>query len=411
VNKNNSRWLEPLLAKALSVFPVVVVAGARQVGKTTLVRNLCPGPKRRYFTLDSLDVLSQAKESPDSLLEDLPVTLDEVQRAPELLLAVKRAVDRGRVAGGILLTGSANFSLLRSVADSLAGRAVYLELSPFCKEEWEGSRKSLDLIDGLFREKLDIDAWEGPRVDWRQMLCRGGFPPALEIEDDAARGMWFGGYVQTYLERDLRQLSNVGNLGDFQMLMRLAAGRTARLLNESDLARDAGISQPTCHRHMQWLEVGCLISRLEAFHANASSGMRKAKKLMWQDSGLAAWLAGICCADDVSKRPDEGFWLEQAVFQTLQAWRAMDSASRRITHWRDGGKRDVDFILETPEGIVGLEIKASQNVTPSDGIGLRALCAAMPKGRPFLRGIVLYGGTEPRSLGGQISALPWSYLM
>jgi hypothetical protein len=411
VNKNNSRWLEPLLAKALSVFPVVVVAGARQVGKTTLVRNLCPGPKRRYFTLDSLDVLSQAKESPDSLLEDLPVTLDEVQRAPELLLAVKRAVDRGRVKGGILLTGSANFSLLRSVADSLAGRAVYLELSPFCKEEWEGSRKSLDLIDGLFREKLDIDAWEGPRVDWRQMLCRGGFPSALEIEDDAARGMWFGGYVQTYLERDLRQLSNVGNLGDFQMLMRLAAGRTARLLNESDLARDAGISQPTCHRHMQWLEVGCLISRLEAFHANASSGMRKAKKLMWQDSGLAAWLAGICCADDVSKRPDEGFWLEQAVFQTLQAWRAMDSASRRITHWRDGGKRDVDFILETPEGIVGLEIKASQNVTPSDGIGLRALCAAMPKGRPFLRGIVLYGGTEPRSLGGQISALPWSYLM
>lgn len=411
MNKKYSRWLEPLLAKALSVFPVVVVAGARQVGKTTLVRDLCPGPKRRYFTLDSLDVLSQAKESPDSLLEDLPVTLDEVQRAPELLLAVKRAVDRGRVAGGILLTGSANFSLLRSVADSLAGRAVYLELSPFCKGEWEGSRKSLHLIDGLFREKLDIDAWEGPRVDWRQMLCQGGFPPALEIEDDAARGMWFGGYVQTYLERDLRQLSNVGNLGDFQTLMRLAAGRTARLLNESDLARDAGISQPTCHRHMQWLEVGCLISRLEAFHANASSGLRKAKKLMWQDSGLAAWLAGICCADDVSKRPDEGFWLEQAVFQTLQAWRAMDSASRRITHWRDGGKRDVDFILETPEGIVGLEIKTSQTVTALDCTGLRALSEAVPQGRPFLRGVVLYGGTDLRTLSRGIYALPWSHLV
>jgi hypothetical protein len=243
------------------------------------------------------------------------------------------------------------------------------------------------------------------------MLCRGGFAPALEIEDDGARGMWFGGYVQTYLERDLRQLSNVGNLGDFQTLMRLAAGRTARLLNESDLARDAGISQPTCHRHMQWLEVGCLISRLEAFHVNASSGLRKAKKLMWQDSGLAAWLAGIRSPGDVANRPDEGFWLEQAVFQTLQVWRGMDSASRKIFHWRDGGKRDVDFILETPQGIVGVEIKASQNVTPSDGIGLRALCAAMPKGRPFLRGIVLYGGTEPRSLGGQISALPWSCLM
>ena len=411
VNKSHSRWIEPLLSQALSVFPVVVMAGARQVGKTTLVRDLCPGPKRRYHTLDSLDILAQAQENPDSLLEDLPVTLDEVQRAPELLLAVKRAVDRGRVAGGILLTGSANFSLLRSVADSLAGRAVYLELSPFCASEWSGNKKSLDLIEGLFSDKLDIDAWNGPRADWRKMLCGGGFPPALEIEDDCARGMWFGGYVQTYLERDLRQLSNVGNLGDFQTLMRLAAGRTARLLNESDLARDAGISQPTCHRHMQWLEVGCLISRLEAFHVNASSGLRKAKKLMWQDSGLAAWLAGIRSPGDVANRPDEGFWLEQAVFQTLQVWRGMDSTSRKIFHWRDGGKRDVDFILETPQGIVGLEIKASQTVTPSDGIGLRALCAAMPKGRPFLRGIVLYGGTEPRSLGGQISALPWNNLL
>ena len=243
------------------------------------------------------------------------------------------------------------------------------------------------------------------------MLCRGGFPPALEIEDDAARGMWFGGYVQTYLERDLRQLSNVGNLGDFQTLMRLAAGRTARLLNESDLARDAGISQPTCHRHMQWLEVGCLITRLEAFHANASSGMRKAKKLMWQDSGLAAWLAGIRCADDISKRPDEGFWLEQAVFQTLQVWRGMDSTSRRITHWRDGGKRDVDFVLETPQGVVGMEVKTSQTVTPSDCTGLRALSEAVPHGRPFLCGIVLHGGTESRSMGEGIYALPWSHLV
>ncbi len=161
MNKNNSRWLEPLLANALSVFPVVVVAGARQVGKTTLVRDLCPGPRRRYFTLDSLDVLSQAKKNPDSLIEELPVTLDEMQRAPELLLAVKRAVDRGRVAGGILLTGLANFSLLRSVADSLAGRAVYLELSPFCTGEWRGNRKSLDLIDGLFFRKTRLRRMAG----------------------------------------------------------------------------------------------------------------------------------------------------------------------------------------------------------------------------------------------------------
>jgi predicted AAA+ superfamily ATPase len=122
-------------------------------------------------------------------------------------------------------------------------------------------------------------------------------------------------------------------------------------------------------------------------------------------------LAGIRSPSNLANRPDEGFWLEQAVFQTLQVWRGMDSTSRKIFHWRDGGKRDVDFILEAPQGIVGLEIKASQSVTPSDFIGLRALSSAMPTGRRFLRGVVLYGGTEPRSLGGEIYALPWSHLV
>jgi predicted AAA+ superfamily ATPase len=408
MNKNHSRWMEPLLTRALGAFPVVVVAGARQVGKTTLVRELCPGPERRYHTLDSLDVLLQARENPDSLLEELPVTLDEVQRAPELLLAVKRVVDRKRVAGGILLTGSANFSLMREVADSLAGRAVYLELSPFCPSEWDGNRRGLELIEGLFSAKPDFEGWRGGDRDWRRALCRGGFPSAMGMEDEVARGMWFGGYVQTYLERDWRQLSNVGSLGDFQTLMRLAAGRTGRLLNESDLARDAGISQPTCHRHMQWLEVGCLISRLEAFHANAASGMRKARKLMWQDGGLAAWLAGIRSAEDVANRADVGFWLEQAVFQTLQVWRGMDSVLRRISHWREGGKRDVDFVLESPEGLVALEVKNSKSVTPSDCVGLRAFRDAVPRGRGRVRGVVLYGGEEPRAMGEEIHALPWS---
>lgn len=390
---------------------MVVVAGARQTGKTTLVRDLCPGPRRRYYSLDSLDVLVQAQQDPDSLLSELPVTLDEVQRAPELLLAVKRAVDRRRMAGGILLTGSANFSLMRTVADSLAGRAIYLELSPFCPSEWAGNRSGLELIEGLFGEKFEMDAWVGEEGRWRRTLCRGGFPPAMLMEDDAARAMWFGGYVQTYLERDLRQLSRVGSLGDFQTLMRLAAGRTARLLNESDLARDAGISQPTCHRHLQWLEVGCLITRLEAFHANAASGMRKGKKLMWQDAGLAAWLAGIRCEEDVASRADEGFWLEQAVYQTLQAWRGMDPVSRRITHWRNGGKRDVDFVLESPEGIVALEVKGSKGVTSSDAAGVRAFRDAVPRGRKFRRTAVLHGGREPRALGDAVYALPWSRLV
>ena len=200
-----NRWMTRQLQAALKALPVVVLTGARQTGKTTLAQAL--PQKRSFVSLDDLGVLGQAQTDPDSLLAFRPVTVDEVQRAPELLLPIKRQVDRQRKAGDFLLTGSANLLLMGKVAESLAGRAVYLELPPFCPAEWRERPGGLAPLDRLFETDFALDEWPQEEGDWPGWLLRGGFPPALAAPTDEARKLWFAGYVQTYLERDLRQLS------------------------------------------------------------------------------------------------------------------------------------------------------------------------------------------------------------
>ena len=285
------RWFQRNLQAALRVLPVSVLTGARQTGKTTLTQII--EPARPYLTLDDVGVLDQAERNPDALLSTRPVILDEVQRAPQLLLAVKRAVDARRHAGDFILTGSANLLLMKHVADTLAGRAIYLELPPFCPTEWQGRKDALAPLDRLFAADFDWRDWPDETGDWPTWLLRGGFPPALQIDSEPDRGLWFAAYIQTYLERDLRQLSAVSSLPDFQRIMALAAQRTGKLLNQADLARDAALSHPTAHRYLNLLETGCLITRVRPLATNLSGALVKAPKLLWADCGLAASLAGI----------------------------------------------------------------------------------------------------------------------
>ena len=305
MNNIRPRWFVRNLESALKVLPVTVVTGARQTGKTTLVKSL--GPGRAYFTLDDLGVQDQAERNPDTLLRARPVTLDEVQRTPSLLLAVKRAVDERRRAGDFLLTGSANLLHMGRVADTLAGRAIYLELAPFCPSEWRERKDALLPLDRLFAPDFDIREWPVETGDWPAWLLRGGFPPALSIAADEDRALWFSAYVQTYLERDLRQLSAVSSLPDFQRVMALAAHRTGRLLNQADIARDAALPHPTTHRYLNLLETGCLVTRIRPFATNPSIPLVKAPKLLWNDCGLAASLAGIKTPVDAAGLSRRGF--------------------------------------------------------------------------------------------------------
>ncbi len=402
------RWFRSNLQTALRVLPVTVLTGARQTGKTTLTQAIKPA--RAYFTLDDVGVLDQAERNPDSLLATRPVILDEVQRAPQILLAVKRAVDTLRRAGDFILTGSANLLLMKHVADTLAGRAIYLDLRPFCPTEWQERKDVLLPLERLFAPDFDWREWPDEPGDWPTWLLRGGFPPALQIASETDRGLWFAAYVQTYLERDLRQLSAVSSLPDFQRVMMLAAQRTGKLLNQADLARDAALSHPTTHRYLNLLETGCLVTRIRPVAANPSAALVKAPKLLWTDCGLAAWLAGIKSSADATQRLDAGFWLEQTLFQTLDTWRALDSQRRKLHFWRDRAGHEVDFILEEAGKWVALEIKAGSQVTAGDLVGIRAFRDALKRKASLVRGVVLHSG-KARPLDADDVALSWGWMV
>jgi uncharacterized protein len=227
----------------------------------------------------------------------------------------------------------------------------------------------LSPLDRLFAADFDFREWPAESGDWPTWLWRGGFPPALALASDSDRALWFSAYVQTYLERDLRQLSAVSSLPDFQWVMALAAHRTGRLLNQADLARDAGLTHPTTHRHLNLLETGCFVTRIRPFATNPNVALDKTPKLLWTDCGLAASLAGIKTPAEATVRPDAGFWLEQTLFQRLQTWRALNPLQRRLHFWCDRPGHEVDFILEQSGKLVALEIKSGSVVTSSDASG------------------------------------------
>jgi uncharacterized protein len=409
MNRIIKRWCIKQVRLALKAMPVVVITGARQTGKTTLVRDLFADKQRSYFSLDELDVFELAKSDPNVLLRQQPLTLDEVQRAPDMLRSIKSAIDKDRNNGAFILTGSANLLLMNTVSESLAGRALYLELPPFCPCEYREVHDNLEPLQPLFNDTFTPKTWPDEEGDWKKWLLKGGMPSAIAQTNQELRSLWFGGYVQTYLERDLRQLSDVASLPDFQRVMRLAANRTGRLMNQSEIARDAALPQPTCHRYLNLLETGYQITRLSPFHTNPATSLVKAKKLMFNDCGIATWLAGIENREGLEKRIDSGFWLEQAVFQTLQTWKSLDPANRRISFWRDRSGNEVDFILENKGILIALEIKNSTRVMPSDCTGITNFRNATGR-KEAVRGVILYAGKECRIIGDNCFALPFGWM-
>ena len=291
------RLVAQSLGERLRVMPAVVVTGARQTGKSTLAQGLTPGG-RRYFSLDDLDVMDAARRDPEVLVGGAkPVTLDEVQREPNLLLAVKRAIDRRRTPGQFLLTGSANLLLMGRVSESLAGRASYLALWPMTRREQLGLGRCGfwdELLDTRDDDWLDLlSARPDEPEDWRAVARRGGFPtPAVHLRKAEDRAVWFDGYVRTYLERDLQDLSSIASLPDFRRVMRAACLRLGQLVNQTELGRDVALPQPTVHRYLNLLETSYLLVRLPAYAVNRTKRLIKSPKLYWADTGVALHLAG-----------------------------------------------------------------------------------------------------------------------
>jgi predicted AAA+ superfamily ATPase len=391
------------LAHAASVMPVTIVTGARQTGKSTLVRDLAPAGSRPYFTLDDLDILDQAIGAPDDLVTRAErVTLDEVQRAPQLLLAVKRAVDRHRRAGRFLLTGSANLLLMRHVSETLAGRATYLTLWPMTRREQLGMARA-----GIWQELLETTDDEWPelvaaqpvaREDWRTLAKRGGYPvPALDLHSDQARATWFAGYVQTYLERDLRDLSAITSLPDLRRLMRATCLRLGQLLNQAELGRDVALPQPTVHRWLNLLETSYQLVRLPAYAVNRTKRTIKTTKVYWADTGLALHLAGL--------NEPAGCQLENLVLTDLLAWRDTRPDHPEVLYWRTATGEEVDFVIEVGRTLLPIEVKATDRPRVGDGKHLRSF--RKEYGRRCRAGLVLHTGDAIEWLGPGVLAAPW----
>lgn len=387
----------------MAAFPVVVVTGARQTGKSTLAREL-GGTDRTYLTLDDLDVLDQAQRAPDQLLARGPrLTLDEVQREPGLLLAIKRAVDARRVPGQFLLTGSANFQLLASVSETLAGRAIYTTLWPMTRREIEGTRSTGRWDTFLDRPAAEwLDVLESTPADrpepWTEIARRGGFPdPALTLPSADDRSAWFEGYLRTYLERDLQQLASIDNLVGFQRLTRAAALRVGNLMNQADLARDVGVPPTTAQRYLHLLETSFQLLRVEAYSVNRTKRLVKAPKLFWSDTGLALHLSG--------EREPRGAHLENLVVTDLFAWRETRTERPNVLYWRTSKGAEVDVVIETARDLLPIEVKDKPSIRTDDARHLVTFLGEYPD--KATAGVLLYTGDSTYWLTERVLAVPW----
>lgn len=396
------RLVESALAERLEVMPAVVVTGARQTGKSTLAAERLGG-QRRYASLDDLDVLDAARRDPEALVGGrTAVTLDEVQREPGLLAAVKRAIDRDRKAGRFLLTGSANLLLMRQVSESLAGRASYLTLWPMTRREQRGEGRA-----GQWDELLDARDEDWPRLlargetkpeDWRVLARRGGFPtPALELRDAKARAIWFDGYVRTYLERDLQDIASISALPDFRRLMRAACLRIGQLVNQTELGRDVALPQATVHRWLNLLETSYMLVRLPAYAVNRTKRLIKSPKLYWADPGVALHLGEV--------GEPTGAHLENLVLCDLLAWRDARLERAEVTYWRTASGEEVDLVIETRGRLLPIEIKATSRPRLRDATALRSFRAEY--GKKARAALLLHTGADLEWLAPDVLAAPW----
>jgi hypothetical protein len=381
--------------------PAVVVTGARQTGKSTLAEHLVQG-ERHYHSLDDFDVLDAARRDPEALVGGAePVTLDEVQREPGLLSAVKRAIDRDRRSGRFLLTGSANLLLMRQVSESLAGRASYLTLWPMTRREQHGLGRSgrweelLAAPDAEWRDLLA--SGNDSAEDWRTLARRGGFPtPAIELKKPAERAIWFDGYVRTYLERDLQDLATISALPDLRRLMRAACLRLGQLVNQTELGRDVALPQPTVHRWLNLLETSYLLVRLPAYAVNRTKRLIKAPKIYWSDTGIALHLGGA---------EPGGMHLENLVLNDLLAWRDARVEHVELGYWRTTIGEEVDFVIEASDKLLPIEVKATGRPRLADCAHLRTFRAEYAK--KARAGLLLHAGSTLEWLTPDVLAAPW----
>jgi uncharacterized protein len=400
------RHLTETLLDALAHRPVVVLHGPRQAGKSWLAQKVAAGPHpAEYLTLDDPAVLTASATDPAGFVRALrgSTVIDEVQRAPQLFLAMKASVDRNRQAGRFLLTGSANIWLIPRLSESLAGRVDILTLWPLSQGELEGTREHF--IDAAFSEdQLSLRRIPVDSAEIAERILAGGYPEPHALPP-AQRGRWFASYVTTILQRDVRELAqHIEGLTDIPRLLTALAGRTATLLNVAELSRASGIPERTALRYLTLLEATFLIFRLPAWTANLRKRLLKTPKVIVSDTGLAAYLQNVDAGRLKTEHSLIGPLLETFVITELRKQQTWSITQPELAHFRTAHGEEVDVVLDAGGRLVGIEVKATAAVSPADFRGLRAMEEAT--GRRFHRGVLFYLGDTAVAVARNMYAMP-----
>lgn len=425
------RHIERHLTETLEDSPVVLIHGPRQCGKTTLAQAVY-APEilkqdkdpttqadittdkqntiKKYFNFEDNAVYRSAKDDPVGFVSRLPerVILDEVQRIPEIFSILKMEVDRKRIPGRFVLTGSANVLLVPKLSDSLAGRMQVVRLHPLAQCELE-SESLPGFLDAVFENRFKTRRTERLGKRLCERIVAGGYPAALPLPSGRRRTSWYRNYIEAHLQKDMRDLAQIRMLDVLPRLLTLATAQTAGLFNLSNLASPFQVSRPTIGNYIKLLETVFLIERVPPWHSNRRSRLVKTPKIHIGDTGLACALLGVDASGLEEDRPLLGQLLETFVFQELRRQASWHDDYMSFYHYRDRDGAEVDIVIERgTRAVAGVEIKASSTVTKKDFRGLRRLREAA--GERFKAGVVLYDGEICASFGGGLHAVPIRFL-
>jgi predicted AAA+ superfamily ATPase len=401
------------LLDGLADTPAVLVNGARQTGKSTLVQSAeLAEQSRQYLTFDDPGILAAAKRDPNGFVAGLnaAVTLDEVQHVPELFPVIKAAIDRNRQPGRFLLTGSANVMLLPKLSEFLAGRMEVLTLWPFSQGEMRGVRESF--VDTLFSQKSV--GWTGKtatarREELLETILAGGYPLAVARQSATRRDAWFQSYVMTMLQRDIRDLANIADVTAVPRLLSVVAARAGGLLNFADLSRSVALPQTTLKRYFALLEATFLVQLLRPWARNLGKRIIQTPKVYLNDTGLLAHLLGATVDRLKAEGNLAGAVLENFVLMELRKQSTWSATQPELFYWRTASGQEVDVVLEDRAGrVAGVEVKAAATLSGNDVRGLQGLATAA--GKDWVRGVVLYAGTEVIPFSGNLHGVPLSRL-